>query len=365
MSEQMKDNYAVIMAGGVGSRFWPMSVESRPKQFLDVLGIGKTLIQMTYERLTSVAPEENIYVVTNEMYVDLIKSQLPKLTAEQILTEPERKNTAPCITYAAAKIYAKNKNANLVVAPSDHLIMKEDKFKDIVFKAIDRALKHDRLLTMGIKPNRPDTGYGYIQFHQDGDTIGGQVYKVKQFTEKPNREMAEIFLKSGDYYWNSGIFVWRAKTVLEAIQKFKPDLYNLFCDRFEMYNTPGENEYVNDAFRSCEDISIDFAIMENAKNVDVILADFDWSDLGTWCSLSDHLEKDVNGNSVSGEKTFMINSNNCLVNLPDDKEAIIQGLNNHIIVESDNRLLILDKKDEQHLKKYLKLLKEQLSEASK
>jgi mannose-1-phosphate guanylyltransferase len=365
MKNEMKDNYAIIMAGGVGSRFWPMSVESRPIQFLDVLGIGKTLIQMTYERLAKVAPEENIFVVTNEMYVDLVKSQLPKLASGQILTEPERKNTAPCITYAAAKIYAKNKNANLVVAPSDHLIMKEEKFVDIVEKAIEQASKYDRLLTLGIKPNRPDTGYGYIQFHQDGDTIGGQIYKVKQFTEKPNREMAEIFLRSGDYYWNSGIFVWRAKTVLEAIQKFKPKLYALFCDQFEIYNTPGETEYVHDAFRSCEDISIDFAVMENAKNVDIILADFDWSDLGTWCSLSDHLEKDVNGNSVDGDKTFMINSNNCLVNLPNDKEAIIQGLNDHIIVESDNRLLILDKKDEQHLKKYLKLLQEQLAESTK
>ena len=362
MMNNKENNYAVIMAGGVGSRFWPMSVEERPKQFLDVLGIGKTLIQMTYERLSKVAPEQHIYIVTNERYVDLVKSQLPNLTHDQILTEPERKNTAPCITYAAAKIYAKNEKANLVVAPSDHLIMKEEKFVDIVSKAIEQASNHDRLLTLGIKPNRPDTGYGYIQFHQEGDIVGGHVYKVKQFTEKPNREMAEIFLKSGDYYWNSGIFVWRAKTVLDAIQKFKPDLYNLFCDELAIYNTPGEVEYVNDAFRNCEDISIDFAIMENAKNVDVILADFDWSDLGTWCSLSDHLEKDVNGNSVTGDKTFMINSNNCLVNLPNNKEAIIQGLNDHIVVESDNRLLILDKKDEQQLKKYLKLLQEQLSE---
>lgn len=362
MKMNREDNYAVIMAGGVGSRFWPMSIESRPKQFLDVLGIGKTLIQMTYERLSRLAPEENIYVVTNESYVDLVKSQLPSLTAQQILTEPERKNTAPCITYAAAKIYAQNKHANLVVAPSDHLIMKEEKFVEIVDKAIAQSAKHDRLLTLGIKPNRPDTGYGYIQFHQDGDTLGGQVYKVKQFTEKPNREMAEIFLKSGDYYWNSGIFVWRAKTVLEAIQKFKPELYGHFCDRFEIYNTPGETEYVHDAFRNCEDISIDFAVMENAKNVDVILADFDWSDLGTWCSLSEHLEKDVNGNSISGDKTFVVNSNNCLINLPDDKEAIIQGLNDHIVVEADNRLLILDKRDEQHLKKYLKLMQEQLTQ---
>jgi mannose-1-phosphate guanylyltransferase len=365
MKNNIENNYAVIMAGGVGSRFWPMSVEERPKQFLDVLGIGKTLIQMTYERLSQVAPEQHIYVVTNESYVDLVKSQLPNLTPDQILTEPERKNTAPCITYAAAKIYAKNKQANLVVAPSDHLIMKEVKFVEIVSKAIDQASTHDRLLTLGIKPNRPDTGYGYIQFHQEGDIVGGHVYKVKQFTEKPNREMAEIFLKSGDYYWNSGIFVWRAKTVLDAIEKFKPELYNLFCNELQIYNTPGEVEYVHDAFRNCEDISIDFAIMENAKNVDVILADFDWSDLGTWCSLSDHLKKDVNGNSVAGDKTFMINSNNCLVNLPNDKEAIIQGLNDHIVVESDNRLLILDKKDEQQLKKYLQLLKEQLSENRK
>lgn len=356
----MENNYAIIMAGGVGSRFWPMSVESRPKQFLDVLGVGKTLIQLTYERLLNVAPKENIYILTNESYTDLVKSQLPELKSNQILTEPERKNTAPCITYAAAKIYSLNKNANLIVAPSDHLILKEDKFVSIVEKAISRAEKHDRIVTLGIKPTRPDTGYGYIQFHQDGDLVGGQIMKVKQFTEKPNRELAVIFLKSGDYYWNSGIFVWRAKTILSAIQKFKPDLYEHFCDNFNVYNTPGEFEYVNTAFRNCEDISIDFAVMENAKNVDVILSDFDWSDLGTWCSLNEHLEKDINGNSVSGDNTFMIGSHDCLVNLPNDKVAIIQGLKNHIVVESDNRLLILDKDDEQNLKKYLKLVKDKL-----
>lgn len=361
----MSNNFAVIMAGGVGSRFWPMSVEEHPKQFLDVLGIGKTLIQMTFERLKKVAPHEQIYIVTNEKYVHLVKEQLPEIHAGQILTEPERKNTAPCVTYAAAKIYALNNDANLVVAPSDHLIMKENKFVDIVQKAIEQAQRHDRLVTLGVKPNRPDTGYGYIQFHQDGDIVGGEIYKVKQFTEKPNREMAEIFLKSGDYYWNSGIFVWRAKTILTALQKFKPDLYNAFCSNYSIYNTPGENAFVNEAFHTCEDISIDYAVMENAKNVDVILADFDWSDLGTWCSLSDHLEKDINGNNVRGEQVFMINSNNCLVNLPDDKVAIVQGLNNHIVVESENRLLILDKANEQNVKKYLKIMKENLSSQKK
>jgi len=352
----MENNYAVIMAGGVGSRFWPMSVEERPKQFLDVLGIGKTLIQLTYERLIHVVPAEQVYILTNEKYADLVQEQLPEVKSEQILTEPERKNTAPCIAYAAAKIYAQNKDANLVVAPSDHLIIKEHKFAGIVKKALERSAKEDKILTLGIKPTRPDTGYGYIQFQQEDDLVAGQISKVKQFTEKPNREMAEIFLKSGDYYWNSGIFVWRAKVILDALKKFKTDLYDLFCSDFSIYNSPDEKQYVNEAFRACESISIDFAVMENAKNVELILADFDWSDLGTWGSLFDHLEKDVNGNSVKGEKTSVIHSSNCLVNLPDDKTAIIQGLENYIVVESDNRLLILNQKDEHNFKKYLKAI---------
>lgn len=346
------------MAGGIGSRFWPMSVPSHPKQFLDVLGIGKSLLQMTMERLLSVAPVENIYIVTNERYVDLVKEQLPQLTEEQILTEPERKNTAPCIAYAAAKIYSKNKEANLVVAPSDHLIVNENKFTKIVNIALERSEHTDSLVTLGIKPTRPDSGYGYIQFFNDGDIMGGQIKKVKQFTEKPNRELAEIFLKSGDYYWNSGIFVWRASTILEALRKFKPDLYNHFCSDFFAYNSAKEKEFVNDAFRNCEDISIDFAVMENAKNVDVVLANFDWSDLGTWGSLYTHLDKDYNGNAVIGDNISMIDSHNCIVNLPKDKVAIIQGMDDHIIVESEDKLLILNKNDEQSLKKYLEPLKE-------
>lgn len=351
-------NFGVIMAGGIGSRFWPMSIPERPKQFLDVLGVGKSLIQLTYERLLLIAPKENIFILTNEIYVDLVKEQLPELTNNQILTEPERKNTAPCIAYAAAKIYSINKDANLVIAPSDHLILQDAKFERILNIALNTTKNNDKLVTLGIKPTRPDTGYGYIQFYQEGDRIGGQIKKVKQFTEKPNSELAKIFLTSGDYYWNSGIFVWRAKTILESLQKFKPDLYQLFCSDFHMYNTNKEQEYVNNAFRNAEDISIDFAIMEKAKNVEVVLADFDWSDLGTWGSLYDHVEKDYNGNAVTGGNTKMIDAHNCIVNLPKNKQAIIQGLDNHIIVESDNRLLILDKADEQNLKKYLKLLEE-------
>ncbi|MBW7867446.1 MAG: mannose-1-phosphate guanylyltransferase [Brumimicrobium sp.] len=351
-----KDNYAVIMAGGVGSRFWPLSVEERPKQFLDVLGIGKTLIQLTYERLLKIIAKENIYVITNERYKALIKEQLPQLKANQILTEPERKNTAPCIAYAAAKIYAINKKANLLVAPSDHLILKEDKFKNIVEIALKHSANKANILTLGIKPSRPDTGYGYIQFHLDGDTIPGQVSKVKQFTEKPNREVAEIFLKSGDYYWNSGIFVWKASTILSALEKFKPELYNQFCGNMSVYNTAKEVKYVNKAFQDCENISIDFAVMENAKNVEVVLADFDWSDLGTWGSLYNHLDRDANGNYIKGDRTFVFNSSNCVINLSHDKEAIIQGLHDYIVVESGNKLLILNMKDEQNLKNYLKEL---------
>jgi mannose-1-phosphate guanylyltransferase len=354
----MKDNYCVIMAGGIGSRFWPMSTVKRPKQFLDVLGIGKSLLRMTFERLLNIAPAENIYIVTNASYAKLVQEQLPELSMGQILTEPERKNTAPCITYAAAKIYALNPNATLVVAPSDHLILKEDKFTEIVNTAISAANSKDRLVTLGIKPTRPDTGYGYIEFIEDGDILPGQVKDVKHFTEKPNRELAEIFLKSGNYYWNSGIFIWKASTILQALEKFKPDLHRLFTQEMTKYNSPEEQNYVNACFSACEDISIDFAVMENAKNVDVVLANFDWSDLGTWGSLYTHLDKDYNGNAVIGENVHMINSENCIVNLPNDKLALIQGLQNYIVVESDNMLMILNQQDEQNLKKYMAPMEE-------
>lgn len=349
----MKNNYCVIMAGGIGSRFWPMSTVQRPKQFLDVLGIGKSLLRMTFERMLKIAPVENIYIVTNAMYSGLVSEQLPELRPEQILTEPERKNTAPCITYAAAKIHAINPEANLVVAPSDHLILKEDKFTEIVQIALETAASNDRLVTLGIKPTRPDTGYGYIEFVEHGDVLAGQVRDVKHFTEKPNRELAEIFVKSGNYYWNSGIFVWRSSTILNALEKFKPELHKLFTDEMSKYNTAEEQDYVNACFAACEDISIDFAVMENAKNVSVVLASFDWSDLGTWGSLYTHLEKDYNGNAVIGDNVHMINSTNCIVNLPNNKLALIEGLDNHIVVESDNMLMILNKNDEQNLKKYL------------
>ncbi|NOQ72381.1 MAG: NTP transferase domain-containing protein [Crocinitomix sp.] len=352
----MNNNFAVIMAGGIGSRFWPMSQESHPKQFLDVLGIGKTLIQMTYERLTKLVPDSQIYVVTNERYADLVKEQIG-IPDNQILTEPMRKNTAACIAYASHKIYNLNPKANLIVAPSDHLIMKEDKFVDIVNVALEKSISEECLVTLGIKPSRPDEGYGYIQFEDGRDILMGEVRKVRQFTEKPNRELAEIFLKSGDYYWNSGIFIWTAKTIIDALQKFKPQLNELFTSKGKDYNTADEQEFINEAFYNCEDISIDFAVLENAKNVHVVLANFGWSDLGTWGSLYTHLEQDVEGNAVIGEHVHMFESENCIVNMPKGKMAVLQGLDDYIVVESHGILMVVKKNHEQRIKGYLKEIK--------
>jgi mannose-1-phosphate guanylyltransferase len=354
----MENNYCIIMAGGIGSRFWPMSTPEKPKQFLDILGLGKTLLQMTFERMESIAPSQNIFIVTNSSYAKIVAEQLPNISKTQILTEPKRKNTAPCIAYSAAKIFKINKNAVLTIAPSDHLILKEEKFKNILEIAINQADKNERLVTLGIKPTRPDTGYGYIEFEDSEDILGGQIKEVKHFREKPDKEVAEIFLKSGNYYWNSGIFVWKAATILKSLKKFTPGLYDLFSPDNSFYNTDQEQENINICFEKCEDISIDYAVMENAKNVDVVLANFDWSDLGTWGSLYTHIEKDFNGNAVVGENVHMINSTNCIVNLPNEKLALIEGLDNYIVVESENKLMILNKSDEQNLKKYVVSLEE-------
>jgi len=353
----MNNNFAVIMAGGIGSRFWPMSQEQLPKQFLDVLGIGKTLIQMTYERLTKLVPDSQIYVVTNQKYAELVKTQIG-IPDAQILTEPMRKNTAACIAYASHKIYNLNPNANLIVAPSDHLILKEHKFIDIVKVALKKAESEACLVTLGIKPSRTDTGYGYIQFENGRDILMGEVRKVKQFTEKPNRELAEIFVKSGDYYWNSGIFIWKAKTIIDSLQKFKPELNTLFTSNGSDYNTKNEQAFINNAFCDCEDISIDFAVLENAKNVHVVLANFGWSDLGTWGSLYTHLEQDVDGNATIGDKVHLFDSEDCIINIPNGKMALLQGLNGYIVVEAHGVLMVVKKDHEQRIKGYLKEIKE-------
>ncbi len=343
-----KDHYVAIMAGGIGSRFWPKSRTALPKQFLDILGIGKTLIQLTYQRFAQIVPEENIYVVTHEQYTDIVKEQLPKLSDNQILSEPMRKNTAPCVAYISFKIREINPYASMVVAPSDHLVLKEDVFADVVRKGLHFVDESDSLVTLGIVPTRPDTGYGYIQFidtHRSGD-----IYKVKTFTEKPNLELAKSFLKSGDFLWNSGIFVWNIRTILSGFKKELPEIYEAFDDGRGKYHKPEEKPFIAHAYSLCKNISIDYGIMEKADNVFVIPADIGWSDLGTWQSLYEKYDKDEHGNAISGKDVLVFDSKENMVMAPDGKLVVLQGLENYCVIDTADALLICRRDKEQEIK---------------
>ena len=341
------------MAGGVGSRFWPLSTTERPKQFLDVLGIGKSLLRLTFERLQKFIPAEHIYILTNTAYQDLVLEQLPELTAAQVLCEPERKNTAPCIAYAAAKINALDPDATLLVSPADHLIINEMRFEQIIETAWQTA-QAGQLVTLGIEPTRPDTGYGYIEFEKTENTTKGSACPVLQFREKPNLATAEAFLSAGNFFWNAGIFVWKAAVVLEALKAHQTDIYEIFSTEPAVYGTDQEVDFLKKAFAACPDISIDFAIMEKAQNVSMVLADFDWSDLGTWGSLTTHLHKDAQHNSIIGQNVHAFDTNNCLVNVPAHKTVLLDGLQDYIVVDSDDKLMVLRLSNEQKLKEYLK-----------
>ena len=348
------NNYLVIMAGGIGSRFWPMSRTNFPKQFHDVLGIGRTLLQMTVDRFENICAIENVYIVTNEIYLDLVKEQLPELKNEQILLEPSRKNTAPCIAYASYKIFAKNPDANIIVAPSDHLILKQAEFESSINLAIKQAEKDDLLITLGIKPSRPDTGYGYIQFCEAENSIATEIKKVKTFTEKPKLDMAKQFIESGDFYWNSGMFIWSAKSIINAFQNHLSDVHNLFKGGgINLYNSEHERDFINEIYPQCKSISIDFGIMEKADNVLVLLADLGWSDLGTWGSLYDHIDLDEKKNAVVGEKVLTYDCKDNIIIMPDDKLVVVEGLMDYIVVESDNTLLICKKRSEQKIKQFV------------
>lgn len=350
----MKNNYCVIMAGGVGSRFWPMSKASHPKQFMDILGTGKTLLQQTYSRFLKLCPKENIFIVTNDDYVSLVKEQIKGIDEQTILSEPARKNTAPCVAYACYKIAQLNPNALTVVAPSDHLITKESIFIKAIKACFAKAASEDCLVTLGIRPSRPDTGYGYIQFVQSEiKESDKRIKKVKTFTEKPELEMAKFFLKSGDFLWNSGIFIWSVKSIVAAFEKHAPELHSLFKEGDDKFNTPQEKEFINKIYANCKNISIDIAVMEKAKNVYVRSSIIGWSDLGTWGSLYDHIEHDVNKNAVVGKQVMMYDSKNCIVNMPKDKLVVIQGLDDYIVVESHNVLLICKKEEEQQIRTFV------------
>lgn len=341
------------MAGGIGSRFWPMSTEQNPKQFLDFLGTGKSLIQMTFDRLLRFIPAEQIYILTNESYKAQVLEQLPSINADQVLCEPMRKNTAPCIAYAAGKLYDLNEDANLIVTPSDHLVLQEDRFATTVNKGIEAAESGD-IVTIGIKPTRPDTGYGYIEFGEGSSTAPNSIHKVTQFREKPDINKAKEFVSAGNFYWNAGVFIWKAKTIIDSLASYEPDVHSLFTADLSNYNTDQEQTFVNQCFADTKDISIDYAIMEKADNIQVILADFDWSDLGTWGSLYAHLDKDNNNNSVQGNNVKLFNSQNTLIKVENGTEAVIDSLDGYIVVQSENRLMILKNENEQELKNFLK-----------
>jgi mannose-1-phosphate guanylyltransferase len=345
----MENNYCVIMAGGIGSRFWPMSRNNYPKQFIDILGTGKSLLRQTFERFAGVCPKENIYIVTNESYKGFVFNQIPELNKDNVLAEPQRRNTAPCVAYAAFKIGQRNPNANMIVAPSDHVIANEAAFHEAVLKAFDFTAKNNSLLTMGIQPNRPDIGYGYIQFQETDSDEKFKISKVRTFTEKPNLEMAKFFLKSGDFVWNAGIFVWNYKSITEAFKRHMPDVYSVFEEGKDVYNTDGEAEFIRSAYAQCTNISIDYGVMEKAKNVYVLAAEFGWSDLGTWRSLYEHIHHDKNENAIVGN-VIAENSSGCVINVPKERLVVLQGLKDFIVVESDNVLLICHKDDEQSVK---------------
>jgi len=348
-----KNFYAIIMAGGIGSRFWPFSRTKYPKQFHDVLGIGKSLLQQTVDRFLPICPKENIFIVTNKDYTGLVKEQLPFLTNDQILGEPIGRNTAPCIAYACYKIKNKNKEAVVVVAPSDHVITKEQEFVDVVATGLTAALETDILITLGIKPSRPDTGYGYIQYIENDEK---ELKKVKTFTEKPALDLAKKFIESGDFVWNAGIFLWNIRTIISGFEKYMPEMAEIFEEGKKDYWSDKEGDFVGKAYSQCKNISIDYGIMEKAENVYVLLSDFGWSDLGTWKSLYDISPKNEQNNVVTGN-VIASDTSNCIIKTPVDKLVVVHGLDNFIIAEYDGVLMICKKDDEQKVKEFVAQVK--------
>jgi len=344
------NRYCVIMCGGVGSRFWPFSKTAKPKQFIDFFGTGRSLLQMAFDRMQGIVPVENIMLLTNESYESLIHEQLPEIAPSQILLEPARRNTAPCIAWAAHHIKAINPNAKMMVAPSDHLIINVEKFRQSVTSAFDFIETRDALVTMGIKPSRPETGYGYIQV---GEQVQGNFSSVKTFTEKPNEDLARVFLETGEFFWNSGMFFWSADSIIKALTTCAPEVNAVFEQGEPYFGTPQEQEFINANFAACPSISIDFAVMEKAPNVFVETVDFGWNDLGTWRSLYDHSPKNKDGNVTQKCKALMFNSHNNIVAVKGDKLVVASGLEGYIVADVDDALLIVPLDEEQKIKQYV------------
>lgn len=353
-----KNYYAILMAGGVGSRFWPVSTSDFPKQFHDMLGTGDTLIQKTFQRLSRLIPKENIYILTNERYNDLVLEQLPEVTQKQVVLEPAMRNTAPCILYASLKIQKENPDALMIVAPSDHWIEDEQTFAKNVEEAFNYCSENDALMTLGIQPTFPNTGFGYIEFDQESTAV---IKPVNQFREKPDYETAKAFIAQGNFLWNAGIFMWSVKSVVAAFQNNQPELYQLFESGIPVYNTEFEDDFIKDNYPNAENISVDYAIMEKSKNVFVIGAEFDWNDLGTWGSLYDKLGKNDGNNAILNAKSLVENAEGNMIRTKPGKKVIIDGLNDYIIVDNDDALLIYPKSKEQDIKQVLKRLNDKYS----
>lgn len=351
------NNYCVIMAGGIGSRFWPISKNHTPKQFLDVLGVGKSLLQLTYDRFKNICLDENFIIVTNKIYKEQVLSQLPNLKEEQVLLEPKRRNTAPCIAYANRVIRSMNKKARIIVAPSDHIVLKEIEFLNIVSAGLDFAENQDCLLTLGINPSRPDTGYGYIQANVK-EEMQNNIFKVKTFTEKPNADIAKFFYESGEFFWNSGIFIWTLNSIDNAFSEYLPDVHKLFMSNEDAV----DEDFINKTYDNCPNISIDYGVMEKATNVFVYKSEFGWSDLGTWGSLFENKEKSGANNAIINDNVLSYEASNNVVYIPKNKIGVIQGVNDMIIVDSGESILICKKSEEQRIKQFVNDVKSEKGE---
>lgn len=348
-----KNNHLVIMAGGVGSRFWPMSTAEKPKQFIDVLGVGKTLLQLTVERFNKLVSPENIWVVTNQKYVDIVREQLPEMPAGNILCEPCRRNTAPCIAYVSWRIKSKDPKANIVVTPSDHIVMNVQEFQRVITECMNFTAESDAIVTLGMKPTRPETGYGYIQADLSASSLRNKgIFRVDSFREKPDLKTAEQYIKKNYYFWNAGIFIWNVSTIVNAFRIYQPKMNKIFEQMLSIYGTPQEQEMINEKFPQCENISVDYAIMEKAEEIFVCPADFGWSDLGTWGSLQTQSKRDIYGNALIGENISVFDTHNCMIHTTQEKKVVVQGLDGYIVAENNDTLLICKLSEEQRIKQF-------------
>ena len=347
------NNHLVIMAGGVGSRFWPMSTAENPKQFIDVLGVGKTLIQLTVERFGDLVTPENVWVVTNQKYAPIVEEQLPDVPKSNILCEPCRRNTAPCIAYVSWRIKSIDPTANIVVTPSDHIVTDTKEFQRVIKECMKFTSETDAIVTLGMKPNRPETGYGYIQADLSTSSLRNkEIYRVDAFREKPDLKTAMEYIKKNYFFWNAGIFIWNINTIVNAFRIYQPTMAKIFESMMSVYGTDQEQALINERFPECENISVDYAIMEKAEEIFVCPADFGWSDLGTWGSLHGQTKKDLYGNATIGENINMIESHNCIVHTAQEKKVVIQGLDGYIVAEKDDTLLICKLSEEQRIKQF-------------